>query len=106
MTVYKHDMGQRPTPQSGFSYLNCLFREAPGATGLGSLGNAPWQSIAALDSGSNPVEARWFQTSVKIAYQSSSNLMHRGLKATVIRKQCNHDSQKEIYKLRESDIRS
>lgn len=91
MTVYKDDMGQRATPQSGLSYLNCLFREVPGATGLGRLGNAPWQSMLALDSGSNPVEVRWFQTSVKIAYQSSPNLMHRVLKETVIRKQCNHD---------------
>lgn len=91
MTVYKDDMGQRASPQSGLSYLSCLFREVPGATWLGRLGNAPWKNILALDSGSNPVEVRWFQMSVKIAYQHSSNLMHRVLRETVIRKQCNHD---------------
>ena len=47
--------------------------------------------MLALDSGSNPVEVRGLQMSVTIAYQRGSNLMHRVLRETVIRKQCNHD---------------
>lgn len=51
----------------------------------GSLGNAPWQSIAALDLGSKSCGSKVVPDFCENNTGSSSNLMHRGLKATVMK---------------------
>lgn len=88
MTVYKDDMGQRDTPQSGFSYLNCYSGKYQEPQGWVGLWNAQ-QANVGFESWKQPC-GRWFQISVKLSYQSYFNLLHRGTeKKTVISKHCN-----------------
>lgn len=76
MTVYKDDMGQRDTSQSGFSYLNCYSGKYQEPQGWVGLWNAQ-QANVGFESWKQPC-GRWFQTSVKLSYQSYFNLLHRG----------------------------